>query len=92
MLPTVKQVKLKQQRGVEWMTVTPDQALKWLEDTNTNNRSVRDIHVQRLASDMKNGKWRGFNGEAIRFDSLGRLVDGQHRLWACTVAGVPFDT
>jgi len=79
-------------RTVEWMTITPELAMGWLEDTNTNNRAVRDIHVRRLAEDMKAGKWRGFNGEAIRFDSEGRLVDGQHRLWACTIAGVPFDT
>ncbi len=76
---------------VKWVRVSPDLATKWLE-SNTNNRLVRDAHVLRLAADMKAGKWRGRNGEAIRFDTEGRLVDGQHRLWACIEAEVPFET
>ncbi len=75
----------------KWVRVTPDLATAWLEK-NTNNRLVRDAHVLRLAADMKAGKWRGRNGEAIRFDSEGRLVDGQHRLWACLECGVTFET
>lgn len=76
---------------VKWVKVTPELAMKWLE-SNDNNRNVRDAHVLKLAADMKAGKWKGRNGEAIRFDSNGRLVDGQHRLWACVEAGVPFET
>lgn len=76
---------------VKWVRVSPELATKWLE-SNTNNRLVRDAHVLRLAADMKAGKWRGRNGEAIRFDSEGRLVDGQHRLWACLECGVSFET
>ena len=75
----------------KWVRVTPDLATKWLE-SNTNNRTVRDSHVLRLAADMKAGKWKGRNGEAIRFDSEGRLVDGQHRLWACLEANTTFET
>lgn len=41
---------------------------------------------------MRDGKWNGMNGEAIRFDTEGRLVDGQHRLWACVLAETPFET
>lgn len=75
-----------------WVVVSPDLATRWLEETNTNNRTVRDDYVARLASDMTKGKWRGDNGEAIRFDDAGRLVDGQHRLWACVVSQVTFET
>jgi hypothetical protein len=75
-----------------WVTVTPEMAMKWLDETNTKNRPVRETWVARLAADMKAGRWRGQNGEAIRFDTSGRLVDGQHRLWACTQSGMPFDT
>lgn len=75
-----------------WVTVTPELAMKWLDETNTKNRKVRQAHVDNMASDMLAGKWRGKNGEAIRFDTDGRLVDGQHRLYACIQAELPFDT
>ena len=75
-----------------WVIVTPDMAVKWLDETNTNNRQVREDHVSRLAADMLTGKWQGRNGEAIRFDTTGRLVDGQHRLWACVQSETPFET
>lgn len=72
-----------------FVTITPALAIEWLE-RNTLNRFVRDTLVAELGRDMLAGRWRGHNGEAIRFDSQGRLVDGQHRLWACVNADVPF--
>lgn len=76
-----------------WIIVTPELATRWLdEDINWKNRPIRQNHVARMASDMKEGRWRGQNGEAIRFDASGRLVDGQHRLWACITAECNFET
>lgn len=75
-----------------WITVTPEVAAMWLAETNTKNRAIREPHALRLASDMTSGKWRGRNGEPIRFDINGRLVDGQHRLRACVLSGVSFET
>lgn len=76
-----------------WVKISPELAMRWLEgEVNHNNRTIRDAHVRRLSEDMKQGRWRGMNGEAIRFDGKGRLVDGQHRLWACVVANVSFDS
>jgi len=75
----------------EWITVTPELATKWLEEFNTNNRNIREDHVVRLANDMKAGKWKR-NGESIAFDVNNRLIDGQHRLYACFMAQKPFDT
>lgn len=77
---------------VRWVRVTPEMAAKWLETANHNNRAVREAHVAKMAADMVAGNWRGQNGEAIRFDKEGRLVDGQHRLWASVNSGMPFDT
>ncbi len=76
----------------EWVTITPDLAMKWLDEANRNNRTVRDAHVTRMAADMQEGNWHGLNGEAIRFDTEGRLVDGQHRLWASVVSGCSFES
>lgn len=72
---------------VERMLIDPDQAMAWLETTNTNNRKFSEKHVHRLARDMADGKWR-LTHEGIAFDPNGRLLDGQHRLWAIVVAGV----
>ena len=55
----------------KWVRVTPELATKWLE-SNTNNRTVRDSHVLRLAADMKAGKWKGRNGEAIGYTTQER--------------------
>lgn len=76
----------------EWTVVTPELANKWLEETNSKNRTVRQAYVERLAADMREGRWQGRNGEAIRFDKDGRLVDGQHRLYASVKANTPFES
>lgn len=75
-----------------WIVITPELATRWLEENNWNNRTIRDGWVTRLAGDMANGKWRGQNGEAIKFDTAGRLVDGQHRLWACIISKCSFES
>lgn len=70
-------------------TITPADAERMLEG-NKRNRPVRREHVKRLAEDMKAGKW-AFNGVPIIFNGK-LLIDGQHRLMACVLAGKPFKT
>jgi hypothetical protein len=70
---------------MEAIKVTPKIATEWLEK-NTNNRSIRDYHVEALARDMREGRWK-INGDTIRFDAEGNLADGQHRLWAILNSG-----
>lgn len=72
------------------MTVTPEIALQWLE-ANDKNRPVRKSRVAVYAREMREGRWK-LNGEAIKWSRDGRLLDGQHRLFACIEAGVPFET
>lgn len=48
---------------------------------NTNNRPIRQSHVDHLADEMLSGRWK-FNGESIIFDDQGVLRNGQHRLTA----------
>lgn len=74
----------------EIVTVTPEMALAWLEK-NTKNRKIASKHKAQYARDMKSGNWR-ITGDAIRFDTKGNLIDGQHRLMACADAGVNFTT
>jgi len=70
--------------------ITPDHAMKLLEG-NTHNRPIRDGHVAKLARAMTEGRWR-LNGTTIVVSKTGKVLDGQHRLWACVEAGVPFQT
>lgn len=72
------------------MTVTPEMAGKWLEN-NPANRNQRRFAIDAMARDMAAGRWQ-FNGDAIRMNCDGSLIDGQHRLSACVKANVPFDT
>jgi len=69
--------------------ITPKQAEKYLEQNVDYNRPVSDRHVALYARDMKAGKWI-VNGETIKFNGTGALLDGQTRLWACVEADVPF--
>ena len=66
--------------------ITPEKARKYLEG-NLINRSVKERRVLAYAEDMKKGAWQ-LNGESIRFDKNGRLIDGQHRLLAVIKAQV----
>lgn len=60
--------------------ITPQKASEMLE-RNTRNRKVNEKHVSFLARQMTGGDWIQ-NGDSIRFDLNGNLIDGQHRLWA----------
>jgi len=72
---------------VERALITPDQAMEWLEQTNTNNRKMSQKHVDRLARDMTDGKWV-LTHSGIAFGPDGTLLDGQHRLWAICMSGI----
>lgn len=70
--------------------ITPAMAQEYLKFNTENYRSVNNLRVMTYANDMKAGKWQ-LNGEGIKFDSNGVLLDGQHRLQAIVKAGVPVD-
>ena len=70
--------------------ITPAKAVEYLE-SNKDNRPISQIYVNRYAEDMRMGRWK-YNGEAIKFDENGKLIDGQHRLLACIQSNTPFVT
>ena len=72
------------------ITVTPEMATDWLE-RNENNRIINYHRIRRYAKDMVAGNWK-VTGDAIRFSKSGKLLDGQHRLWACVESECSFDT
>lgn len=70
--------------------VTPELAAEWLT-RNTHNRNIRKRAVDTWASAMTAGQWV-LNGESIKFDPEGVLVDGQHRLAAVVQSGITIES
>ena len=83
--------------GASVQVFTPEIASEILGNTSVQ-RDVIQSHVKWLAGQMKSGAFK-LNGETIILtgsiengvvsDGCAAL-DGQHRLWACVMAGVPF--
>lgn len=67
-------------------TLTPTVAEQMLSH-NTRNRKSQIATVKHYARQMAEGLWQ-LNGDAIRFDHTGVLLDGQHRLQAVVMSGV----
>lgn len=84
-------VKLKDKpSALEVITITPAMAAEMLEK-NTYNRPISDQHVDRIARQIKAGKWR-FNGDTIKISITEDVMDGQHRLWGCFKADMSIET
>jgi hypothetical protein len=67
--------------------VTPEKALAWLQSTTEPNRRLTQARITAYAREMKTDAWH-FNGEPIRFNQHGQLLDGQHRCWAIAESGI----
>jgi hypothetical protein len=72
----------------ETMLIAPGDANYILENHNVNNRALREYKVRELAQIILDKQWR-VTSQGISFDRNGGLSDGQHRLAACALAGVP---
>lgn len=73
----------------EMVEVTIQMAEEWLEKNLTfeaegdvRNRKLRINVADKYRRIMERGKWNELNGETIKFDCDGNLIDGQHRLFA----------
>lgn len=66
------------------VTITPELAAEWLL-RNTRNRPLRANHVDYLAAEISNGRWK-LDGATIKVND-GALIDGQHRLSAIVKSG-----
>ena len=70
--------------------LTPELATSLLE-RNQHNRPLSQAHVERIAKQIVEGKWK-FNGDTIKVSDSGDVLDGQHRLWAEIEAKKPIET
>jgi hypothetical protein len=69
------------------MEISPAQAQVWL-DATCHQRPLAPSRVTRIADDIRSGRW-DVNGETIIIASDGSVLDGQHRLRAVIVSGLP---
>ncbi|MHC4750251.1 MAG: hypothetical protein ACYTFW_10285 [Planctomycetota bacterium] len=58
---------------------------------NEHNRRVTRQYQRQLSESMSRGEWK-FNGDTIRIDRNGKILDGQHRLLACIESGITMHT
>jgi hypothetical protein len=72
---------------VERMMITPEVAESMLR-RNTKNRKISPTNLAIIMGQLRNGDWQE-NGESIKLDDLGNLLDGQHRLTAILKTGIP---
>lgn len=75
---------------VSFEKITPEIARKYVELNISNNRKLSPTNQSRLDNGMSN-HWI-VNGDAIRFNEYGKLIDGNHRLNTCIKTGVSFET
>lgn len=73
------------------LTVTPKMAAEYLETRPERNRTLSEARVEQYARAMAEGRWV-LNGETLKFDRQGKLIDGQHRCAACVKSGSLFRT
>lgn len=74
--------------------ITPEYAQKLLkktEEAGIVNRKVNQRTVDMYVKALRAGKWK-LNGEDIKLDENGYVIDGQHRLLACVKSGIPMET
>lgn len=69
----------------EYVFVTPKMAVAWLAANIDRNRNVKKSRINGYVRDIQNDNWV-LTGEAIKFDTTGRLIDGQNRCHAIIAA------
>lgn len=77
---------IKYEQGV---LVTPSLARQWLDKNADENRKPKVAKIPGMARDMQTGRWNSETGETLKFDEDGWLLDGQNRLLAVRMAGIP---
>lgn len=66
--------------------VTVEMAKKWLSNA-APNRPIRALAVAKCVAEILEGEWK-YNGDTIRFNKDGKMIDGQHRCKAIVETGM----
>lgn len=79
-----KFTKMDTKHNVE---ISPTKARELIKLNIENNRNITKTHMKTLSAAMKEGNWMQ-TGEPVIIDWYGRVIDGQHRLFAVIDSGV----
>jgi len=69
------------------VSISHEAAALLLPEYNKGNRRVRKALVNYLLRQIQNGEWQSDHPQPIVFSADGRLIDGQHRLFAIAESG-----
>jgi len=73
---------------VRQVLVTPEMAGEWISiRLYKGQRALKNSWFHELVRKIKNGEWV-MNGDTIKFDIDGNLIDGQHRCFAIHESGI----
>ncbi|MEI6451244.1 MAG: hypothetical protein WCP98_15060 [Actinomycetes bacterium] len=70
-----------------FVDVSPALALTWLNMEHPDNRRSTKQRVEDYGLTMSAGHWNALTAECLKFDILGQLIDGGHRLRGVLMSG-----
>lgn len=77
---------------IQVITIYPNDALALLQSTDESiQRKIKRPQVRFLKKQLEEGKWV-VDGNTIKIDKHGNVIDGRHRLTACAESGIPLTT
>jgi hypothetical protein len=85
---TLSRFQRGQPRGYPRFLVTPETATAWLEDNFQT--PPKPGKILQYARQIREGTFPETDIQPIRFNRNGLLHDGQHRLFAVALFGVPY--
>lgn len=68
------------------IVLTPELAQAFLDDTDDRQRKISMPDANKIARDIKNGRWTYLPFDAICLSEEGKLIDGQHRCLGVVIA------
>lgn len=74
-------IKASKAIKIEIVKISPEFAQRLLSESNGEQRNLNQVTVNMYKDLMNRGLWQ-FNGESIKQDKSGNIIDGQHRLAA----------
>lgn len=67
--------------GMAIVRIDPKLASLWISLMPSEQRLLNKSNLQKLCDSLSMGFWNEKNGETIKFDTSGSMIDGQHRLY-----------